>query len=1018
MADLERMIVAAAPERGVTEDVVAARLREAVLGDVAAPLRVGRYTLHERLGQGGMGTVWAAWDEKLGRRVALKFHRLDARAGRGQGYAQMLREAQALARLSDPHVVAVYDVIEWSADGGDEQLVVAMELLAGPTLARWLELEPRSVADKLAMFVQAGRGLAAAHRAGIIHRDFKPANVIVGEDGRARVVDFGLARVDVGDLAGITRPQLGDSIVGAGADDDALEAAETIPRMGAADRAGARSLAIAGTPRYMAPEQHVGVDLDPSCDQFAFCVALWEALHGAAPFEAASIEGLLAEKLVGRVGDGSGIPSRTRRVLQRGLAADPRRRHADMDALLGQLERHSLRRRAAVLVAIGAAATFGLLAWPRGAAPDCEASIHTLDEIWSPARATAIEEAFDASGLPYAAASWATARGGLDAWSRAFVAASRDACEAHLAGEQSDDLFDRRMACLADRRQRFGAMIDVVEHAEGDAVARVVSAVSSLPSLERCADVLALRETVPLPEDAQVAATLIELRRLLAIGRATFDAGDYHGALAYADAVLATFDVDALAHDPTRAEAELLRGDALGLLGDSSSARHALQEAARSAQRAGVDEVFTRAAAALVWELAAAGEIYSAHDWAGLGEATLAHRGDDPNASYLLGNAIANLSTTENDAPAALSRLRRELASARAAFGDRDYRVFVLLNNLANNELGAGFVEDALSDYRLAIAIGTEALGGDHPRVLLARANSVSGLVRASEFEQAWPEIDALVEAERRVVGPLHLDYVQTLVSRAMIAGTLERWQQAHRDADEAIGALEQLESTTPASHLGAIAYVARARALTQEHRYDDAIADATHARSLLAGYDPPHYDEVHVVQTLAKIEEARGDLVAAGDRYGEAIDVARRAGADRQRLAAVLQGLADTVRRRGRPLEAQAIELRALAAIASSVGLDHPLAAASWVTLAAASLDLGRPDDALDLLGRADALYRESAPVDHDRVAIEIVRADARWARREHLLARASLLAWRESVVAADERARIDDWLVGHPPG
>ena len=256
VAEVERIIADAAPPSGVTEDLVAARLRAAVFGpapELVTPQH--RYTLLERLGQGGMGTVWAAWDAKLDRKVALKFLRTG-------DDARLLAEAQALARLSDPHVVAVFDVATWTPphEPEREHVVLAMEFLAGRTLHAWLVEESRSWRAIVAMFVQAGRGLAAAHRAAVIHRDFKPENVIIGE--RAKVVDFGLARVQAGEP---TDPgPRGDDVH--------------------ADDAPQLSLAFAGTPPFMPPEQHRGQTVDARADQYAWCVALWEALYRQRPF--------------------------------------------------------------------------------------------------------------------------------------------------------------------------------------------------------------------------------------------------------------------------------------------------------------------------------------------------------------------------------------------------------------------------------------------------------------------------------------------------------------------------------------------------------------------------------------------------------------------------------------------------------------------------------------------------------------------------------------------------------------
>ncbi|MCB9570262.1 MAG: serine/threonine protein kinase [Myxococcales bacterium] len=246
-----------------------------------APLEVppegrlfGRYTLLRPLGRGGMGTVYAAYDEELDRKIAIKLLRGDPRerasegegAGAGEGAHHLLGEAQALARLSHPNVVQIYDV---GVIGG--QVFLAMEYVQGKTLREWEREAPRSWREVVALFRQAGEGLAAAHDAGLVHRDFKPDNVLVGEDGRVRVLDFGLA----------ARRERGATGEG-----DELSA-RTLSSISRSDLRSASATGVTrtlvGTPAYMSPEQHLRLEADGRSDLFAFCVALYEALHGERP---------------------------------------------------------------------------------------------------------------------------------------------------------------------------------------------------------------------------------------------------------------------------------------------------------------------------------------------------------------------------------------------------------------------------------------------------------------------------------------------------------------------------------------------------------------------------------------------------------------------------------------------------------------------------------------------------------------------------------------------------------------
>ena len=242
---------------------------------------VGRYVVLAPLGAGGMGVVYAAFDPQLDRKVALKLLHSEAVSASGatqsknDGYARLLREAQAMARLRHPNVVAVHDVGKI-----DERVFIAMEFVEGGTLKQWLRARPRTRQEVLAVFIQAGRGLMAAHEAGLVHRDFKPDNVLVSVKGQAQVLDFGLAKAtEEGE-----RPSPGESRTNLGTS----TLSTNLTQVGA----------ILGTPAYMAPEQHLGDVTDARTDQFSFCVALWSALYREAPFAGESL-GELASSVCG-----------------------------------------------------------------------------------------------------------------------------------------------------------------------------------------------------------------------------------------------------------------------------------------------------------------------------------------------------------------------------------------------------------------------------------------------------------------------------------------------------------------------------------------------------------------------------------------------------------------------------------------------------------------------------------------------------------------------------------------------
>ena len=323
--------------------------RDAVLARGAT---LGRYLVLDKLGAGGMGVVYAAYDPELDRKVALKLLLAGHESGSQptEGRVRLLREAQAMAKLSHPNVIAVHDVGTFG-----EQVFVAMEFVDGQTLRSWSAERPRSWRESMAVLTRAGRGLAAAHAVGLVHRDFKPDNVMIDREaegahthGRVRVMDFGLARPS----AGFT---------------ETLGTDPSLSTTGALSIELTQRGAMIGTPAYMAPEQIRGEISDARVDQFAFCVTLWEALFGQRPFRADSLPALVQRVLAGELTPapkGSRVPMWVRKVVLRGLEIDPDRRYADMPELLAALARDPARarRRWAVATSLGALG-LGALGW-------------------------------------------------------------------------------------------------------------------------------------------------------------------------------------------------------------------------------------------------------------------------------------------------------------------------------------------------------------------------------------------------------------------------------------------------------------------------------------------------------------------------------------------------------------------------------------------------------------------------------------------------------------------------------
>ncbi|HEX2164169.1 MAG TPA: serine/threonine-protein kinase, partial [Thermoanaerobaculia bacterium] len=370
-AEVERLLAADRAADGFLETppfaalqaaLQAARARPAP-GDLAPGTAVGRYRVIDKIGEGGMGAVYAAHDPELGRTVALKLVHPDEASGASRD--RLLREAQALARVSHPHVVTVHDVGRHG-----EAVFLAMEYVAGGTLDDWLRAGPRGWREVVAAFLPAAHGLAAAHAAGIVHRDFKPSNVLRGDDGRTRVADFGLARAapERATVLPLVAPPRRATAVPP-ASDGAGEPAAPVPFP--AGRWLASRLTVTGralgTPSFMAPEQHAGGEVGPATDQFAFCVALWQALYGEHPFAGGSPAETRARVLAGEVApapSGARVPAWLRAVLLRGLEVRPERRWGSLAELAQTIERRTAPRRAPLALGVALAiAVAALAAW-------------------------------------------------------------------------------------------------------------------------------------------------------------------------------------------------------------------------------------------------------------------------------------------------------------------------------------------------------------------------------------------------------------------------------------------------------------------------------------------------------------------------------------------------------------------------------------------------------------------------------------------------------------------------------
>ncbi|MCA2977500.1 MAG: serine/threonine protein kinase, partial [Myxococcaceae bacterium] len=487
---------------------------------------IDRYVVLAPLGAGGMGEVYAAWDPMLDRKVAIKLLKAEHQ---GTSYAddlrhRLLREARALARLSHPNVVTVHDV-----GVIDDQIYLAMEFVEGQTLTSWLSEKPRSWREVLELFLQAGEGLAAAHAAGVTHRDFKPDNVVVSRQGRARVMDFGLAFEH-------------------GREREQPPVPVTVPP-GSLQRRITQPGTMLGTPAYMAPEALFGKPTDPRSDEFSFAVALYEALYGVRPFEGDTVPAVIVEMQLNRVRPpprATRVPRRIHLLLLKALRVEPGERFQSLRALLIHLGRRSTSRRrgliTASLVALTVTSVAIVAAMARREAQRCAGVSARLSGIWDDGARGDARRAFLATGRPWAASAFSATESLMDVWGRRWVDRRRAVCEASFG--QADEQVGATIVCLGRKLADFDATARLLRSADPDVVERAVSLAAALPDLEGC-DPRAASMT-PAPNEVGTS------REALAKAKALLEAGKLKEAHAAADQALA----GALAADEGGALAE------------------------------------------------------------------------------------------------------------------------------------------------------------------------------------------------------------------------------------------------------------------------------------------------------------------------------------------------------------------------------------------------------------------------------------------------------------------------------
>jgi predicted Ser/Thr protein kinase len=728
-AGLAGAMARARPDDTAGELLARASVAGALFGAEAAT-GPGRFRILDRLGAGGMGTVYAAYDPTLDRGVALKLVQVTV-----GGRESALAEAKALARLSHPNVVPIFDV-----GVADDRVYLVMELVRGQTLRRWARGRRRR--DVLDAYQQAGAALVAAHGAGLVHRDFKPDNAILGGDGRVRVVDFGLA----------------------------CEAEQP-------DRGGPRSSQIVGTPRYMAPEQARGAAVTPAADQYSFCVALDEAL---------------AEAL------DPPVPHWLASVLERGRAADPAARFPSMGSLLKALARdpaRAWRRRGGVsLLAAGIAAlafAFGRTNADTAAAEVCAGAEDELARAFRPdALASALVRLDDLGA--YGRAVRAIVGPQLDGHARRWIGGRRAACLDHRRGMQSDTLFDLRTTCLARSLAAWATVGEILEAADASKLAEIPRAVQALPDPAACADVAALVSgvappaTAMAPRAAALAGRIAEVRVKLAAGRIED---------ARAAAARTVAEGRALGYAPLLAEALLVEGH-VTMKAKMEAATPILAEAQELAISAGADALAVEAWARRAFAQGITTDPARALDGQDVIEA-LAKRTGSAFARALLYNNIGSVELARDRRERARSAFETALLLASRVTGPGALELVNARANLALVTDDRGRADELL---REAASFLAQRLGDEHPDTLDVRwlragtidaaPAAIAALEPVCLAYELHPGLERKIATCWREIGFVALELEDRARALAAFERIAHRWPGGGRRHDAAYAAL------------------------------------------------------------------------------------------------------------------------------------------------------------------------------------------------------------------------------------
>jgi tetratricopeptide (TPR) repeat protein len=875
-------------EPGVDIDAKAAldEARERLLGATPRRPMLDRYELGVAIGRGGSGVVYRARDPALGRDVAIKL--LATPTSWGSSSARLVREARALATLSHPNVVAVHDVGTYdlaalgaslrecgsAAAVDDTGVYMVMELLTGVSLAVWI-VQPRPWREVVEVFAAAGRGLAAAHDRGLVHRDFKPSNVIVRDDGRACVLDFGLVEA---------RAQDTDAVI-----DDTFSTAEGM---------------VLGTPAYMAPEQHRDGDVDARCDQYAFCVSLWQALFGSPPFAGRTVDALVSAKRRGppAVPRRPAIPRRIRNALYRGLAARPSDRFTDMRALLEQLAPPRRAWWVPATITVGVATTAIVLGRPEPT--PCDDIAAAADLGWDRDRAQDVRAAFERNGAGYAA----TALGSVEADLTRYASQWREIRSEVCRTGDDDPVARLQLQCLDRAALDVRAFAERLAFADDTTVEHTASGLAALPRLDECRDGSLLSRLAPEPPPHEIADEVAQLRAGLAQVRALGLAGRVEEAKAELAGVEAR--AEGIDHPPVLAEIALARGEAEIRASHEIEAERSLREVLRLVAIVPHPKVEAAAWAGLLHAVGVGRR--QTEDIAWMIDLARTHHaaiGSPPRLGAQLSNTIASIHAAQNHPEEGVAELDRAIERAERDGPADLYAPLVAARGMLRRR--AGDTQGALMDFETSIALLETQLGPDHPQLTAPLTNAANVYGDLDQLERSDALLDRAIAISTRAHGSDNLLVGRIRSNRAAYYYRQHRYDEALREAQAARDLVARAAGPdgiglAAAEHVLGLAYLGL-------ERYEEALAKFEHSLALpsrdrrLHDVVNTHLNAGLALAGLDRLDEARARLDTAR-AIGE-----RDLGLDHARTIAVLREIGKLELERGRVADAQAVLEEAL---------------------------------------------------------------------------------------------------------